>query len=57
MIRVILTLSSILSCLLFWSVNDTSTEVNYVLTVFIVINEWGEILISLNELFAWHKSK
>ena len=38
-----LTLSSILSALLTWSVKQTSTEENSVLTVLIIVKEYGEI--------------
>ena len=44
-ISVKVTLSSISSALLTWSVNQTSTEENSVLTVFIIVKECGEILI------------
>ena len=39
-------LSSILSALVAWSVNQTSTEENSALTVFIIVKECGEILIN-----------
>ena len=38
-----MTLSSISSVLLAWSVKQTSTEENSVLTVFIMVKEYGEI--------------
>ena len=44
MISVKLTLSSISSAFLAWSVNQTSTEENSVLSVFISVEESGEIL-------------
>ena len=40
-----LTLSSISSALLAWSVNQTSTEENSVLTVFIIVRECDEIFL------------
>ena len=43
MISVKLTLSSISSALLTWSVNQTSTEENSVLTVFIIVKEFSKI--------------
>ena len=43
-IRVILTLSSISSCLLLWSVNHTSMDENSVFIVFNIVNKWGDIL-------------
>ena len=42
-ISVKLTLSSISSALLDWSVNHTSTEGNSVLTVFIIVKTCGEM--------------
>ena len=45
MISVKLTLSSISSALLAWSVNQTLTEQNSVLTVFIIVKECGQIFI------------
>ena len=45
MISVKLTLSSISSALLTWSVNQTSTEENLILTVFIFVKVCGEIFI------------
>ena len=41
-----LTLSSILSALLTWSVKQTSTEENSVLTSFIIVKECDEIFIN-----------
>ena len=43
MISVKLTLSSISSALLAWSLNQTSTEENSVLSVFIIVKEYVEI--------------
>ena len=54
MISVKLALSLILSALLIWSVNQTSTEKNSVLTVFIIVKECDEIL---SELPISKKSK
>ena len=45
MISVKLTLFSIPSALLAWSVSQTSTEENLVLTVFIILKECSEIFI------------
>ena len=45
LISVDMTLSSIPSALLTSSVNQTSTKENPVLTVFIIVKEWGEIFI------------
>ena len=46
-------LSSISSALLAWSVNQTLTEENSVLTVFIIVKECGEIFINCpNSLFG-----
>ena len=44
-ISVILTLSSISSCLQFWSVNHSSIDENSVFVVFSIVNEWGAIVI------------
>ena len=53
MIRVILTLSSISSCLLFWSINHASMNENSVFAVFNIVNEWCAIVINgLNCLFG-----
>ena len=53
-----LTLSSILSALLTWSVKQTSTEENSVLTVLIIVKEYGEIFTSsLNCLFETKVNK
>ena len=46
MMCVKLTLSSISSALLTWFVNQTSTEENSVLTVFIIVKECGETFIN-----------
>ena len=52
------TLSSISSALPAWSVNQTSTEENSVLTVFIITKEWGEIFINCpNSLFGTKVNK
>ena len=52
-IRVILTLSSISSCLLIWSVNHTSVYKNSVFVVFSIVREWDDILINWpNSLFG-----
>ena len=53
-IRVIFTLSSISSSLLFWSVNYTSMDQHDALVVFIIFNEWGAIA---TKLFIKHNSK
>ena len=45
-ISVKLLLSSISSALLTWSVNQTSTKENSVLTVFIIVKECSEIFIN-----------
>ena len=42
-ISVKFTLSSISSALLHWSVNQTSTELNSLLTVFIIVKTCGEM--------------
>ena len=58
MSRVKLTLSSILSALLTWTVNQTSTVENLVLTVFISVKECGEIFTnSPNCLFGTKVNK
>ena len=50
-----MTLSSVSSALITWSVNQTSTEENSVLAAFINVKEWGEIFSNcLNGLF-WRK--
>ena len=46
MISVELILSSISVALLTWSLNETSTEENSVLTVFIIVKKCGEIFIN-----------
>ena len=53
-ISVILTLCSVPSTLLAWSVKETSTEEDSVLTMFIIVKECGEIFI---KLFICNKSK
>ena len=50
-ISVNLTLSSIPSTLLAWPVNQTSTEENSVLAVFIILKECGEIFINCPNYF------
>ena len=45
-ISVKLTLCSISSALLAWFVNQTSTKENSVLTVFIIVKDYGEIFIN-----------
>ena len=58
MISVKLTLSSISSALLAWSVNQNSTEENSVLTVLIIVKECGEIVINCpNCLFGTEVNK
>ena len=58
MISVKLTLSSISSALLAWSVNQNPTEENSVLTVFIIVKECGEIVINCpNCLFGTKVNK
>ena len=53
-----LTLSSISSALLTWFVNQTSTEENSVLTVFIIVKECGETFINCpNCLFGTKLNK
>ena len=53
MISVKLTLSSISSALLTWSVNQTSTEENAVLTVSIIVKEFSKIFINFpNYIFG-----
>ena len=53
-----MTLSSISSALLTWSVNQTSTKENSVLTVFIIVKECGEIFINCpNCLFGTKLNK
>ena len=49
-INVKLRLSLILSTLLAWSVNQASTEENSVLTLFIIVKECGEILLTVRIL-------
>ena len=50
---VILTISSIASCLLFWSVHHTSMDGNFLFAVFRIFNELDAILINcLNCLFG-----
>ena len=52
-LSVILTLSSISSCLLFWSGNYTLMDENSEFVVFNMVNEWSDILINRpNCLFA-----
>ena len=58
MISVKLTLFSISSALLAWSVSQTSTEENLVLTVFIILKECSEIFINCpNYLFGTKVNK
>ena len=53
-----LILSSILSALLTWYVNQTSTKENSVLTVFIIVKECGEVFINCpNCLFGTKLNK
>ena len=40
------------SALLVWSVNQTSTKENSVLTVFIIVKECGEIFISCQIVYS-----
>ena len=51
-ISVKLTLSWISSALLVWSVNQTSTKGNSVLTVFIIVKECGEIFITVQIVYS-----
>ena len=58
MISVELILSSISVALLTWSLNETSTEKNSVLTVFIIVKKCGEIFINCpNCLFGTKLNK
>ena len=54
-ITVKLTLSPISSALLTWSINQTSTERNSVLTVFIIVKECVEIFINSPNCLFWTK--
>ena len=52
-VRVILALSSISSCLPFWSANHTSMNENSKFSAFNIVNKWDDILISWpNGLFG-----